>query len=141
VHAEAEVASHQALAAEVEDVQPGAAGDQDGGEVAVGVEESLEERPPIRILVELVEDQQRFLGPQDLQPELAGQRRGAADDALSMIEVVPVEVGGVPSKAGRFPCRRRLADLARSHQEQHLPLVAEVLGDQLVIESSHAGRR
>jgi hypothetical protein len=114
VHPEAEVASHQALAAEIEDVQPGAAGDQDVGEVAVGVEEAFEERPPIRILVELVEDQQRFLGPQDLQPELAGQRRRAAADDLLMIEVVPVQVAGVLSPAGRFPCRRRLADLAGS---------------------------
>jgi hypothetical protein len=75
MHAVAEVAAGQAVAAAVEGAEPGAAGDQHVGRLAVGVEEPLDQRAPARVLVDLVEDEQRPVLGQQVQTQLLGVPR------------------------------------------------------------------
>ena len=101
------VAALQRVAAEAVEVEPSAAGDEDALSAPTAVVQTLEIVAPAPVLVELVE-----------HPELRG-RQLPTQDALAVPGNVPVEVPG-PS-TGQAQRERRLADLARPGDEDHLP--------------------
>ena len=110
------VAALQRVAAAPVDVEPGAARDEEAQALAVLVELALEPALPAAPLVQLVEHDQRVA---------AGPAGGA--DLPAVLAVVPAEVGaGLPASQD-LARERRLADLPRAGEEDHLR--PEVLPD------------
>ena len=98
------------------EVEPAAARDQDPLSARPAVVNALQVVAPAPVLVDLVEE-----------PEAAG-RQLTLQDSLAMLGDVPVQVG-LP-RAGKAQGERRLADLARSGDEDHFPgeIPADLVG-------------
>ena len=122
MHAVKQVASHQAVAAPAENIQPRTPGHEQPHPVAVGVEEALEQRLPFRVLVQFVEDGHGRLRTQPVQVQRFGQRCGTAQEQSPVIGVVPVEIG-----VGERAAHGGLADLARSGDQGHLTMPLQVI--------------
>jgi hypothetical protein len=108
---EGAVAIGQRVAALAGVVETRRAGDDDAPARPLGVVEPLHEIPPARVLVDLVQDQERLARGQ-LEPAQA--RRGP--------RIVPVEIGRMRLVGPRTEQRQRegrLADLPRTTDEDH----------------------
>ncbi len=132
---EEEVTPHQAVAAAAEDVQAGTARDHDPSLIGVGVEEPLQERLPLPVLVQFVEtDDSRGL-PQELKAQMSGDGRRAAEDDGSVVLIVPAQ--DTPG-CGESIAHGGLADLARTGEERHLAVVGQMLSEDPFVETLHA---
>jgi len=91
------------------------------------VEHAFEKPSPTAVLVRLVDD------------EPAGHRQLAAEDALAIPGHVPVEVAH--ARARKRPGQRRLPDLSRPRDEDHLaPKVTQDLRCEVPAADRHAWR-
>lgn len=130
VHVVEEVPSHQAVAAALVDVEPRAAGDDKTHTVFVEIEEPLEKRFPADEFVDLVKRDDCFAVGGDADPGGVGKACRVAGDKLPSCEVVPSEV---PIRK-RF-CERGLSALARASEKRHLPVVAQMLFKNRLVDS------
>ena len=107
VHPERMVAALQRIAAEAVEVELGAARDQDLLAGLLVVVETLQVVPPFAVLVQLVE-----------RPQLR-YRKLTAEDAIAVLRHIPRQVAALA--AGQRARERRLPDLPRARDEDHLP--------------------
>ena len=121
MHVVEEVASHQAVAAALVDVEPCTAGDDKPHAVFVEVEESLEKRLPADELVNLVKRDDGLAVGGDSKPCGVGEPCRIASDKTPRCEVVPREV-----TVGKRFSQCRLSALARACEKCHLSIVTKV---------------
>jgi len=122
MHAVKQVPPHQAVAAPAENVQSGTARHQQPHPTAVGVEETLQQRLPLPVLVELVEDRDGQPRPQPVQLQHLRQRRRTTQELPPVIGVVPVEISVTEGAAGGG-----LTDLAGTRDQGHLAMPLEMV--------------
>lgn len=94
MHTVRKVPAHEAIAAAPKYLESRAACHDDADAPAVGVEEAFEEGSPLRVLVQLVEDddRRRRANPVELQTLADGGR--TANDDCAIVCVVPVQIVG-----------------------------------------------
>ena len=134
VHVVEEVASHQAVATALVDVEPRAACDDKVHAVFVKVEEPLEKRLPSNKLVDFVKRDDGLLFGGDSKPNGIGEPGGIAGDEATRGKVVPREIA-ICERLGES----RLSALARAGKERHLPVVAKMLGENSLVDTFDLG--
>lgn len=130
VHVVEEVPPHQAVAAALVDVEPRAAGDDKAHAVFVEIEEPLEKRFPADKFVDLVKRDDGFAVGCDAEPGGVGKACRVAGDKLPSCEVVPSEIS-----VRECFCERGLSALARTGEKRHLPVVAQMLFKNRLVDS------
>ena len=130
MHAVEQVASHQAVTATTENVEPGASSYDQTNPLAIAVEEALQQALPFAVLVQVVQHGNGDLCCKAVQLESFGQRGRTPQQPPAIISVVPVEITVADRPAGRS-----LADLARSGDQRHLAMPAQMIGQHLGIKT------
>lgn len=132
MHPVAEVSSHQAVAATAVQVQARAPRYHDPQMGTVTVEEALEERPPTRVLVQLIEDNDAAPFDELIQPELLRHCGRPPSDQATVVLIVPVQVGAARDQSA---AGGRLAHLPRPRNEGHLAATLEVVPQHAAMKS------
>ena len=129
MHAVEQIAPHEAVAPPAVDVETGTPGHEELRSCPVGVEEPLEERLPLSILVDLVDEGHPGRRRQTLEREPARRRGGPGEHHAPVVGVVPIE-----RFVGSAAARGRLPHLTRASDERHLAILVEVPIEHRVVD-------
>jgi hypothetical protein len=129
MHPIEQIAPHEAVAPPAVDVETGTPGHEELRSCPVGVEEPLEKRLPLSVLVDLIDEGHPGRRRQPLESEPARRRGGPGENHAPVVGVVPIE-----RFVGSTAARGRLPHLTRASDECHLAILSQMPTEHRVVD-------